>query len=89
MTNFEQLRLRAALQATRLQPKLRRAIRLVFLHGRTQSQAARTVGANRRHVNRAVLIVRVRLAEVDAYIRESVRTADEIRASEKIVDPDQ
>lgn len=60
----------AALDYTRLRRKMRRACRLILLHGKRPAEAARIVGANRQDVHRAMIRVREKLREVESYIGE-------------------
>lgn len=66
------LMVEAALDMTRLEPKMRRAMLLVHVRGYTPARAARRVGSRRQFVYRAGLVLAPKLAEVKAYIDAKV-----------------
>lgn len=65
----DRLYLDAALMLTRLDAPMRRAVRLVILEGLSPVRAAERVHRPRQNVNRALRLVRGRLAQVREHRR--------------------
>jgi predicted DNA-binding protein (UPF0251 family) len=55
--------LEQVLQKTRLKPRMRDAMRNIFVHGKTQAEAARLSQVSRQAVNYAVLNVAMRIRQ--------------------------
>lgn len=65
----KRLMIEAALDMTRLTKRHRKAAMLVLLDSVPMAKAARKQRVNRQHVYRNLLVVRAKLAEVQAYMQ--------------------
>lgn len=63
-----QLIVSAALDMTRYKRKVKRACKLVLLYNHTQAEAAEKVGLRKQNVSRALVNLKPKLAEVEAYV---------------------